>query len=130
MTANTEPNLRNAGEFGGFAVEGALVQGSGACGKARRAWALTLSGAAGDEHRYWVCDGDFRRLLEGDLRQSHSGASSFYFEERIVEVPPQVRQAALAAVGAWEGNLPSLEDRCLSRCTAARKIGTDFCTVF
>ncbi len=135
MTDETKSAILHHGRFGEFSVSGFLVQGNGACGKDRRGWVLTFKESAAShhpdrEHRYWVCEEGFREVLDGDLREGLSGTSSFHFKEKIADVPKAVRQAALEAIALWESGLPPIEERCQSRCTAANKMGTDFCTVF
>ena len=131
----TRPDALYSGDFGAFTVTGALLRGSGACGKRRQGWLLTLRETAAAAHtdgnyRYWVCEGDFRKLLEDDLRQDLGRPSWFEFEEGIASVPEDVRQTALEAIRDWESRFQPDENRCLARCTAAQKMGTDFCTVF
>jgi len=132
MTDQTKPETLHSGRFGEFSISGFFVQGYGICGKPRWCWVLALkesdSHPSDQEHRYLVCDKNFREFLEGDLSKGPAGAPSLAFDKEIVEVPEALRTAALEAISVWEGQSQPVEGRCLSRCSPSKK--TDKCGLF
>ena len=133
MTDKSKPADLYSGRFGKFSISGFLVRGYGSCGKPRWGWILVLkesdSHPSDQDHRYLVYETDFQEVLEGDLRKGPPGAPSIVFDKKIAAVPQAVRKAALEAIAVWESRLQPVYGRCLSRCTSAKRMGTDYCAV-
>ena len=130
MTDSTKPEALHSGRFGKFQVSGFFIQGNGLCGKPRRGWVVALNESVADHDlRYLVCETDFQRVLEGDLSRGIIGAPSLVFDEKFVDVPPAIRNAALEAIAIWESEVGPADGRCLARCSPAKRMGGDYCPV-
>jgi hypothetical protein len=134
MTDKTKLADLHSGRFGEFFVSGFFIQGNGLCGRTRRGWVVALRESAASnhsdqEHRYLVYETDFQEVLEGDLSKGVFGAPSLVFDEKIADVPPAMKKAALEAIAIWESQVRPAEGRCLSRCNPAKRMGTDYCAV-
>jgi len=87
------------GAFGAYAVYGTLYKDQ----SGRSIWLLNLTrewtkDRESSNHHYWISGTEFRRALGGEILES-----AYLIGEVVADMDPDERQAAVEAIGKWEG---------------------------